>query len=56
MNGSSSYWRFIAAIVGTAAALDIAWHWLRQAMPLVVILIVVVGLAALWRFWRDRGW
>jgi hypothetical protein len=58
MNGNSNspYWRFLAAVVGTAIALNIAWALIRQAMPLVLILLVVVGLVALWRFHRDGRW
>jgi hypothetical protein len=54
--GNSPYWRFLAAVVGTCVALDLAWHLLQDAAPLVVLLLILVGAIALWRCWRDRGW
>jgi hypothetical protein len=50
------WWRVLAAIVGTSVALDVAWHLLRDAAPLVFMLAILIGAIALWRFWRDRGW
>jgi len=55
-NGNSPYWRFLAAVVGTAIALNVAWALIRQAMPLVLILAVLVGLIVLWRWRRDGMW
>jgi hypothetical protein len=55
-NGNSPYLRFLAVVVGTAIALNIAWALIRQAMPLVLILVVLVGLIVLWRWRRDGMW
>jgi uncharacterized membrane protein len=55
-NGNSRYWRFLAAVLGTAIALNVAWALIRQALPLVVILLVVVALIMLWRLRRDGMW
>jgi hypothetical protein len=50
------WWKFLAGVVATCAALDVAWHLLRDAAPLVILLTILIGAIALWRFWRDRGW
>jgi hypothetical protein len=55
-NPQSPWLRFLAGLVGTALALNIAWHLLLRALPLVILLIVAAGLLALWRLWRDREW
>ena len=55
-NPQSPWLRFLAGFVGTALALDIAWHLLLQALPLVILLLVAAGLFLVWRVWHDRGW
>lgn len=56
MNCNSAYWRFLAAVVGTALALRLAWLWLREALPLVLILLAAIGIAAVARWWRNGQW
>lgn len=56
MNASHHpYFRLLAAIVGTAVALHVAWVLIRPVLPEIA---VVVAAAAVWRLvrWYRERW
>jgi len=51
----SRYWQFLAAVVGTALALRIAWALIR---PLLPVIAAVVAMFAIWQLirWHRGRW
>ena len=48
------YFRFLVVVVGTAVALHIAWVLIRPVLPAIAVVLAVVAVWQLVRWYRDR--
>jgi Flp pilus assembly protein TadB len=51
---SNPYFRFLVVVVGTAVALHIAWVLIRPVLPAIAVVLAVVAVWQLVRWYRDR--
>lgn len=51
---NNPYFRFLLVVVGTAVALRITWMLIRPVLPAIAVVLAVVAVWQLVRWYRDR--
>lgn len=54
MSEHNPYFRFLLVVVGTAVALRITWMLIRPVLPAIAVVLAVVAVWQLVRWYRDR--